>query len=77
MPKVTLILQEKFVKFELSHQKKVLDKCNSTLEFFLVKFFIFYFHQLNLFSKFTKYMKKFKIEKKVKNNFFVAVHFCF
>ena len=34
--KVTYILQEKIVKFELSHQK-VLDECSLTLEFFLVK----------------------------------------
>ena len=34
----TLILQEKIAKFELGHQKKVLDECSSTLEFFLVKF---------------------------------------
>ena len=33
-----LILQEKIAKFELSHQKKVLDECSSTLEFFLVKY---------------------------------------
>ena len=36
--KVTLILQEKIAKFELSHQKKVLDECSSTLENFLVKY---------------------------------------
>ena len=36
--KVTHILQEKIVKFELGHQKKVLDECSSTLEFFLVKY---------------------------------------
>ena len=36
--KVTYILQEKIVKFELGHQKKVLDECSSTLEFFLVKY---------------------------------------
>ena len=32
----SLILQEKIAKFELSHQKKVLDECSSILEFFLV-----------------------------------------
>ena len=32
----SLILQEKIAKFELSHQKKVLDECRSILEFFLV-----------------------------------------
>ena len=32
------ILHEKIAKFELGHQKKVLDECSSTLEFFLVKF---------------------------------------
>ena len=35
--KVTLILQEKITKFEQGHQKKLLDECSSTLEFFLVK----------------------------------------
>ena len=34
----TLTLQEKIAKFELSHQKKVLDECSSTLEFFLEKY---------------------------------------
>ena len=33
--KMTLILQEKIAKFELIHQKKVLDEYCSTLEFFL------------------------------------------
>ena len=32
------ILQEKIAKFKLGHQKKVLDECSSTLEFFLVKY---------------------------------------
>ena len=36
--KVTHILQEIIVKFELGHQKKVLDECSSTLEIFLVKY---------------------------------------
>ena len=36
--KITIILQEKIAKFELSHQKKVLDECSSTLEFFIVKY---------------------------------------
>ena len=35
---ISLILQEKIAKFELSHQKKVLDECSSTMEFFLVKY---------------------------------------
>ena len=35
--KVTLILQEKIAKFELSCQEKVLDEYSSTLKFFLVK----------------------------------------
>ena len=34
--KVTLILQEKIAKFELSDQKMVLDEHSSILEFFLV-----------------------------------------
>ena len=34
----SLILQEKFAKFELSHQKGILDECSSTLEFFLGKY---------------------------------------
>ena len=34
--KVALILQEKITKFELSHQKIVLNDCSSILEFFLV-----------------------------------------
>ena len=34
----SLILQEKIAKFELSHQKKVLDECSSTLEFFPIKY---------------------------------------
>ena len=33
--KITLILLEKIAKFELSHQKKVLDECSLTLEFLL------------------------------------------
>ena len=36
--KVTHILHEKIIKFELGHPKKVLDECSSTLEFFLVKY---------------------------------------
>ena len=36
--KVTHILQEKIVKFELGHQNKILDECSSTLEYFLVKY---------------------------------------
>ena len=36
--KATLSLQGKIVMFELDHQKKVLDKCSSFLEFFLVKY---------------------------------------
>ena len=35
---VTLILHEKNVKFELSHQKQVLDECNSTSEVFLLNY---------------------------------------
>ena len=34
----SLIFQEKTAKFELSHHKKVLDKCSSTLKFSLVKY---------------------------------------
>ena len=40
----SLILKEKFTMFELTHQKKVLDECSSTLEFSLVK----YMHISNL-----------------------------
>ena len=36
--KFTLILQEKIAKFDLSHQKKVLNECSLTLKFFLVKY---------------------------------------
>ena len=43
---ITLILQEKVAKFELSHQKKVLDEYSSTLEFFFVN----YVHILILIS---------------------------
>ena len=35
--KITLTLQEIIAKLELDHQKKHLDVCSSTLEFFLVK----------------------------------------
>ena len=35
---MTLILQQKFAKFEVSQQKNVLDECSSTLEFFLVNY---------------------------------------
>ena len=45
-----LKLQEKIAKFVLSHQKKVLDKYSSTLEFFLVKICAyFYFGKLILY----------------------------
>ena len=32
-----VILQDKIVKFELNHQKEILDEYSSTLEIFLVK----------------------------------------
>ena len=34
----SFIIQEKIAKFELSHQKKVIDECSSTLEFFLLQY---------------------------------------
>ena len=36
--KVTLIVQEKIVEFDLSHQENVLDECSLLLENFLVKY---------------------------------------
>ena len=46
----SLILQEKIAKFELSHQKNVLDECSSTLESFSCKLCAyFYFGQLMLY----------------------------
>ena len=39
----------KITKFELSHQKKVLDECSSTLEYFLVKYVHISIFQLMLY----------------------------
>ena len=33
-----IFYKKKIVMFESGHQKRVLDECNSTLEFFLVKY---------------------------------------
>ena len=64
----TLILQEKIAKFELSHQKKVLDECSSTLEFFLVKYVHISFWSADvIFSTLMKNTWKIKIQKKVEN----------
>ena len=48
--KITLILQEKIAKFEFGHQKKVLDECSLTLEFFSCKICAYlFFGQLILY----------------------------
>ena len=50
-----LILQEKLAKLELSHPKKVLDQCRSTLEFFLINMHIVLFLSAEvIFSTLTK-----------------------
>ena len=51
------IVQEKIAKFELNHQKNVLDECSSTLEFFIVKYFHISIFSLDvIFSSLTKNM---------------------
>ena len=68
----SLILQEKTAKFELSHQKKVLDECSSTLGFFLVKYVHISIFSANvIFSILMKNMfKKSKFKKELKIYFF-------
>ena len=62
----SLILQEKIAKFELGHQKRVLDERSSTLEFFLVKcVHIFFWSKNIIFSTLTLYTpKKINLEKR-------------
>ena len=57
---------EKMPKFEQDDQKKLLDGCCTTLEFFLVKhIYIFFLSADIIFSKLTKNaLKIFKLERK-------------
>ena len=45
--KVTFVLYEKIAKFELNHQKEILNGCSSTLDFFSFEICAyFYFGQI-------------------------------
>ena len=68
--KVTLILQEKIVKFELGHQRKVLDEYSLTLEFFLVKYvhISFFLIDITFSNLIKKKFKKLKFRKGQKNS---------